>query len=191
MNELTHKWIKTSVVEICNKYPELEKVINKCISLDISWKHTKFHCSSFFIHYSVTQKKIAGAQIVGTAGRPLLPFFESRKKCPGFGKKGRNFTHLLITFSIENVVLRVSRRKTSKFLPCGAFGIVFLFFTFDQTYSGSHCRCKIDYIWIKLFSCFASYITLNKCIFVDLDFWLRTWITSTGDFWSDLQWVTL
>ena len=54
-------------------------------------------------------------------GWPPLPFFENRKKCPDFGKKGHDCIHSWIKFSIQNVVLSVSRRKNSKVFPCGAF----------------------------------------------------------------------
>ena len=46
--------------------------------------------------------------------------YENRKKCPDFGKKGPDYVHLWVKFSIQNVVLRASRRKISKFLLCGA-----------------------------------------------------------------------
>ena len=42
-------------------------------------------------------------------GRTPLPFFENRKKHPEFEKKGPEFVHLLVKFSIQNVVLRVSK----------------------------------------------------------------------------------
>ena len=38
---------------------------------------------------------------------------------PVFGKKGPHCFHLWVQFSIQNVVLRVSRRKNSK--KCGVF----------------------------------------------------------------------
>ena len=44
--------------------------------------------------------------------------FENRKKCPDFGKKGPDCDHLWVKFSIQNIVLRVSRRKNSKMFPC-------------------------------------------------------------------------
>ena len=62
----------------------------------------------------------------GRGGRPPLPFFENRKKCPDFGKKGPNCVHPWVESSIQNVVLGVSRRKSSKIFPCRAFFCVFL-----------------------------------------------------------------
>ena len=49
----------------------------------------------------------------GKRERTLL-FSENRKRCPDFGKKGRDCIHLCVKFSIQNVVLRVSRRRYSK-----------------------------------------------------------------------------
>ena len=48
-------------------------------------------------------------------GRLPLPFLIFEKK-----------DHFCVKFSIQNVVLRVYRRKNSKILPCGAFLSVFL-----------------------------------------------------------------
>ena len=57
----------------------------------------------------------------GGGVRPPLPFFKNHKKCPNFGKKGPDSDHLWVKFSVQNAVLRVSRRKTSKISPSGAF----------------------------------------------------------------------
>ena len=54
------------------------------------------------------------------------PFLKIKKKCPGFGKKGPNFVHPEVKFSIQNIVLRVSRTKSSKISCCGAFFLDFL-----------------------------------------------------------------
>ena len=64
--------------------------------------------------------KIPGAQL-GGGGEAPLPFFENRKKCPDFGKKTPNCVHPLVDSSIQNVVLRVSNKKSSNDFPCGAF----------------------------------------------------------------------
>ena len=50
---------------------------------------------------------------------PPLSFFENWKKCHDFGKKSPNCVYSWVQSSIQNVVLRVSRRKSSKILPCG------------------------------------------------------------------------
>ena len=54
------------------------------------------------------------------------PFLKIEKKCPAFGKKGPNCVHPWVESSIQNVVLRVSRGKSAKTFPCGAFFLVFL-----------------------------------------------------------------
>ena len=45
-----------------------------------------------------------------------MPFFESQNNCPDFG----DCVHLWVKFSIQNAVLRLSRREKSKILPCEA-----------------------------------------------------------------------
>ena len=52
--------------------------------------------------YSAT---LIDAQLVGRA--EVSPdFFENRKKCPHFGKKGPHCVHLLVKFPTPNVVLK-------------------------------------------------------------------------------------
>ena len=59
-------------------------------------------------------------------GRPPLPLQKIEKRCPDFGKKCPNCVHPWVESSIQNVVLRASRGKSSKTFPCGAFFLVFL-----------------------------------------------------------------
>ena len=54
-------------------------------------------------------------------GRPPLPYFENRKKVPWFCKKCPDCVHLWVKFSIQNVILRMFRRKNSQIFPCVAF----------------------------------------------------------------------
>ena len=49
-------------------------------------------------------------------GRPPQSFFENKKKCPGFRKKGLDCIHLYVKSTIQNVVLRVSKRKNLMFI---------------------------------------------------------------------------
>ena len=65
--------------------------------------------------------KVAGVQL----GRTERPFFENRQEGPDFGKKSPDCFHLWVQFSIQNVVLRVSRRKISKIFPGGTFFLAF------------------------------------------------------------------
>ena len=51
-------------------------------------------------------------------GRPRRLFFENLKQCPDFGKKGRDFIHPWVRFSVQGIVLRVSRILS---LPCVFF----------------------------------------------------------------------
>ena len=57
---------------------------------------------------------------------PPLPFFENRKKCPDLGKKGPDCVLPWVKFSIQNVVLKVSRIKNAKkFSQRGLFFVTF------------------------------------------------------------------
>ena len=59
-------------------------------------------------------------------GEASPALFWKPKKCP-------DCVHLWVKFSIQNVVLKLSRRKNSNILPCGAFFLVFV------TKSSSQC----------------------------------------------------
>ena len=60
----------------------------------------------------------------GGGGLPY-PFLKIEKKSRDFRKKGPNCVHPWVESSIQNVVLRVSRRKSSKIFPCWAFFLQF------------------------------------------------------------------
>ena len=69
----------------------------------------------------------SGAQLGGRdGGEAPQPFFENQKKALILEKKGPNCVHSWVESSIQNVVLRVSWRKSYKILPCRAFFLVFL-----------------------------------------------------------------
>ena len=75
--------------------------------------------------YSAT---LTGVQLA-ESGEASLTLFENRKGCTDFGKKGPDCVHLWVKFPIQNLVLRVSRRKNSKMFPCGTS-----FFVFDKMF---------------------------------------------------------
>ena len=85
-------------------------------------KRRKLHRKSSIWKNTGNQKmkNLTDTQL-GGRGRPPLAFFENRKKCPDLGKKGPDCIDLWVKFSIQNVVLRISRTKNSKMLPCGTF----------------------------------------------------------------------
>ena len=60
---------------------------------------------------------IQSPSILRTFLKPM-PLLNIKKKCPDFWKKGSVCVHLWVKFSIQNAVLRVSRRKDSKMFPC-------------------------------------------------------------------------
>ena len=62
----------------------------------------------------------------GEGGGPPYPFFKIKKGALILKKKCPDCVHPLVKFAIQNVVLRVSKRKNSKIFPCGAFFLDFL-----------------------------------------------------------------
>ena len=64
--------------------------------------------------------QLAGAQLgEGDGGRSPLPLFQNQKKCP-------DCVHPYIKFTIQNIVLRVLKKKNFEILPYGAFLLEFL-----------------------------------------------------------------
>ena len=57
----------------------------------------------------------------GEGGYFTCPFFKIKKIALILEKKGPNCIHPWIKSSIQNVVLRLSRRKSSRIFPCEAF----------------------------------------------------------------------
>ena len=53
-------------------------------------------------------------------------FFWQSEKVSWFSKIGLNCVHLWVESSIQNLVLRVSRKKSFKMFPCKSFSLVFL-----------------------------------------------------------------
>ena len=58
-------------------------------------------------------------------GRSPLPFFENQNKCSDFAKKYPDCVHPYVKVAIQNVVLRVSKRKNSKIFPAGPYFLTF------------------------------------------------------------------
>ena len=58
----------------------------------------------------------------GQGERDASPtIFWKSKRCPSFGKKYPDFVHPAIKFTIQNIVLRLSRTKSSKLFSCRTF----------------------------------------------------------------------
>ena len=91
---------------------------------------------------------LTGAQL-GGGGRPPPPFFESRKKCPDFGKKRPDCVHPWVTFSIQNIVLVASRRKNSKIFPCESFFLVFLTKCLLKCHSSTKPPSALKIFWLR------------------------------------------
>ena len=71
--------------------------------------------------------QLAGAQLgEGDGDRSPLPFFQNQKKRPDFRKKGPDCVHRYIKFAIQNIVVRVLKKKNFEILFYGAFLLEFL-----------------------------------------------------------------
>ena len=95
------------------------------------------------------------AQLGGDEGgrRPPLPFFRNREKCPDFGKRGSHFIHLCVKFSIQNVVLKGSRRKNSKILLAVPFLTIFVEVP-KLSWPCLVCRRKINILYHRAYYLF-------------------------------------
>ena len=56
----------------------------------------------------------------------LVEHIYYRRATRGVEKKGPNCVHPWVEYAIQNIVLRVSRRKSSKMFPWGVFFLVYL-----------------------------------------------------------------
>ena len=101
--------------------------------------------------------------------KKVLPFFENRKNGPDFGTKGPNCVHSWVESSIQNLVLRVSRRKSSKIFPCGAF-----FCVFDEGLSKCPNSTKPPLPW-KISGCAPVISVCITYLFFDLFDKLHFW----------------
>ena len=86
------------------------------------FKHFQRYLSIFrnigiFRNIDVYSHTLTSAQI-GRRGEAFPSLFEHRKKCPDFCKKGPDYFHLLVKFSIQNVTLRVSKIQRGFFFWC-------------------------------------------------------------------------
>ena len=54
------------------------------------------------------------------------PFLKIERSALNLEKRNPDCVHLCVKFSIQNIILRVSRRKNSKMFHCRAFFLVFL-----------------------------------------------------------------
>ena len=65
---------------------------------------------------------------VQQGGRPPLPFLQDWEKWPNITKKDPGCVHLLFKLYIQNVVLRVSRKKNTKKFTCRVFFLCVCFY---------------------------------------------------------------
>ena len=99
---------------LCSRSCLLKALLKKykgCITFSFSFKILMPICINVSVIFILT--------VIFILPLPPLSFFENWKKCHDFGKKSPNCVYSWVQSSIQNVVLRVSRRKSSKILPCG------------------------------------------------------------------------
>ena len=82
------------------------------------------HIQGYWSIFSHTHRRATRGR-GGGEGRPPLVLLEI-EKCPDSWKKDTDWVHLEVKFSIQNVVLRVSTRKTPKCSPTEPLFLVFL-----------------------------------------------------------------
>ena len=71
-------------------------------------------------------KRLVFKRATAGGGRPPLTIYNNWKKYLDFWKKCPDYVLPWVNFSIQNVVLRVSMKKTPKFYPMGSFFLLFL-----------------------------------------------------------------
>ena len=67
--------------------------------------------------FSENIKYITGMQLGGERRETSPVIFLKIKKCPEFGEKALDSVHAYVKCTIQNVVLRASRRKNSEIFP--------------------------------------------------------------------------
>ena len=110
------KQVETGLSLQPNNYMGSDIIISQRFS-KITKKLSLLRFTSKFLKSSIsTHIHLPDVQLEGRK-RPLLPFFENRKKCPDFEKKDSDYVRPWVKFSIKNVVLRVSIGKNFKIFP--------------------------------------------------------------------------
>ena len=106
---------------------------SKLLLITVKWFEFSLSIRSWDLYIEVTISVWSlvwsfwsGAQLGKEAVRPPLHFFENQKSALILGKKGPDSVHFWVKYSIQNIVVRVSRRKNSKIYPVGPFFLVFL-----------------------------------------------------------------
>ena len=88
---------------ICNPYIYICTIFRTLVHLEPEMMHIQPHSKT---------------RNYGEGKKLPLPFLKS-EKVPSIWKKDPDGVHLLLSFSIQNVVLRASKRKNSEMFPCG------------------------------------------------------------------------
>ena len=98
-----------------------------------------------------------GAQLGGGRGRGLpRPFLKIEKSVLILEKKVLVVVHSWVECSVQNVALRVSRRKTPKVLPCVAFFLCFWRKVYRSALIPQNLPCPKKFLVARLWNRFLG-----------------------------------
>ena len=107
------------------KHERLSGILETWHSKKSLFKHFQGYLGLFrdIDAYSAT---LTGHTQLERRGEASPALFKIKEKCPDFEKKGPDYINLWVEFSIKNLVLRISRKKTPECFPKGPLFLVFL-----------------------------------------------------------------
>ena len=117
---------KTSICICCFEYDISSIVPKGCVGWTETLNET-FHLNEQILNIYFTYKNVKCQVRRSTRGGGLpCPFLKIKKSALILEKKCPDCVHPQVKFAIQNVVLRVSKRKNSKIFSCVAFFLDFL-----------------------------------------------------------------
>ena len=155
-----------------------------------------------------------GAELGRSGGELPCPFLKIKKSALILEKKCPDCVHPQVKFAIQNVVLRVSKRKNYKIFPCGDFFLDFLIKCLSKcpNFAKPPLRCPEKFLVVRLTKlCFVTYFDpispneeiksnyhhtwqityMQKLILFALTFWSKsTSFVFPGQFCTKLCFVT-
>ena len=113
------------------------------------------------------------------------------KTYPNIAEKGPYSVHLWVKYSIQNAVLRVSRRKNSKIFPVGHFYFVFLTKSFSDCPNSINLPCPKKLLVARLISlrhwCIhGNFMSFSEAVTWDV-LWKKVFLKAFATFTGKLQ----
>ena len=135
--------------------------------LDLSQKH----------FWTLIDWLISGAKLGRAEGGSICSFLKIEKNILILAKKCPDFVYFWVKFFIQNVLLRVFRRKKSKLFPYGDFFIVFLIifvkvpYFYESSLPLKNFWLRIEFLkWADLIGLFNFDMALsNMLLIVSID----------------------